>query len=496
MAAALRQSEQRLRSMVENAPAFIVSVERDGTIASINRTLSELTVEETVGRSVYEFIPVEHHDIIRRALHRVYDTGLPDQYELMGAGPEGRPAWYSTHIAPIEDGDRVAEAVLISIDITERRRAEQALEQYQKMADSTSDLMAFVDRDYVYQAVNQSMVDAHGKTKDDFVGHSVPEIIGEFFYTGVIKNKLDEALAGEIATYDSWYHFKTLGQRYVEASYYPFVESDGTISGVVVTVHDITDRKRFEETLLEARDEAEAANRAKSQFLASMSHELRTPLNSVIGFAGLLRKNQSGALSQKDLLYLDRIHANGRHLLEVINRVLDLSKIEAGQIEFDIAPVDLAALTTEVLAQFEAQTESSAVALRSSIPDSLERVPTDPARFKQILINLVGNALKFTEEGSVTVRIEAHETSFRPLRIDVIDTGIGISKELLEVIFENFRQAELGAARRYEGTGLGLAISRSLCQLLGWRLEVQSELGRGSTFSIHLTPPEPEVHKG
>ena len=236
--------------------------------------------------------------------------------------------------------------------------------------------------------------------------------------------------------------------------------------------------------LRKSRDDAESATRAKSQFLATMSHELRTPLNSVIGFARLLRRNRTGNLNEQDLQFLERIEQNGVHLLSLINDILDLSKIEAGKVEIQLAPTDLAGLVRETISQVGGAARSAAVELRVEVPERTDSVSVDPARLKQVLINLVANALKFTERGHVTVRVANVEGTDRPRVIEVEDTGIGIPEDRQAAIFEAFQQADNTTERKYGGTGLGLTISRSLIEMMGASLSVRSKPGEGSTFSI------------
>jgi signal transduction histidine kinase len=239
--------------------------------------------------------------------------------------------------------------------------------------------------------------------------------------------------------------------------------------------------------LLLAKEAAEQANRAKSTFLANMSHELRTSLGSIIGFAKLLRQNKHYNLQAQDLVYLERIQANGTHLLSLINAMLDLSKVEAGQTDLQMTQITLNALITEVLEQLEGSKPYPQVPLRTALPLAIAPVLTDASKLKQILINLVGNALKFTPEGTVTVRVEVEPATHRPISIDVVDTGIGIPPERREAIFEHFQQVDNSTAWKYGGTGLGLAISRALCQLLGYQLTVDSTVGQGSTFRIIMS---------
>lgn len=249
---------------------------------------------------------------------------------------------------------------------------------------------------------------------------------------------------------------------------------------------EIAERRRAQEELGHAKEDAESASRAKSQFLANMSHELRTPLNSVIGFANILSKNKAGNFHPEDLAFLERIVANGKHLLELINQVLDLSKIEARRVEIETSMVALDQLIGAIIGQFEPQLHGRAVKLMAELPGRLTLLETDVGKLKQILINLIGNAVKFTEKGSVTVRVVAEEHTGRPVRLEVVDTGIGIPHDRVAAIFEAFQQADPSTTRRYGGTGLGLTISKALCELMGYRLDVASEPGRGSTFSIVL----------
>ena len=259
----------------------------------------------------------------------------------------------------------------------------------------------------------------------------------------------------------------------------------GILSAGVTNSASYAANERLLAELRHSRDAAEQASRAKSDFLATMSHELRTPLNSVIGFANLLLKNRAKNLSDQDLQFLGRIRDNGTHLLGLINDILDVSKIEAGKMEVRPVPTDLAPLVRETVSQLEGQLAGRPVELRAEAPDGLASVEVDPARLKQVLINLVGNALKFTERGSVTVRLVA-DGAAHPLRIDVIDTGIGIPADRLDAIFDAFTQADATTERRFGGSGLGLTISRSLLRLMGADLLVTSTVGQGSTFSVTL----------
>jgi two-component system sensor histidine kinase EvgS len=201
----------------------------------------------------------------------------------------------------------------------------------------------------------------------------------------------------------------------------------------------------------------------------------------------VLLRNRGGNLRERDLLYLQRIRAGGRHLLSLIDEVLDLSKIEAGRMRVERSPVALDELVEDTVASFEGQLRDRPITFETEVPEPLAPIMTDPAKLLQVLTNLIGNAIKFTERGRVFVRVMADPASRRPERIDVVDTGIGIPADRQRAIFEAFEQGDSSTARRYGGTGLGLAVSKSLCALMGYRLQVRSEVGVGSTFSVILT---------
>jgi PAS domain S-box-containing protein len=279
-------------------------------------------------------------------------------------------------------------------------------------------------------------------------------------------------------------------KRYFEIETAPITRADGLSMGRVVTLRDITLHKATEAALKHARDEALNAHRIaiassqmKSQFLATMSHELRTPLNAVIGYAQLQLAGMVGDMTAEQYEFQERILVNAQHLLQLINEVLDLSKIEAGRMELTLARFDLRACFEEILQQNQVLAQNKGLMLRMSIDDKLpEVILGDRGRIKQIVINLVSNAIKFTDRGGVALDVTLHDE--RSWRITVKDTGIGIPAHLQEIIFDEFRQVENGTERG--GTGLGLAIVRKLVLMMGGTIRLSSEVKMGSIFSVTL----------
>jgi len=282
--------------------------------------------------------------------------------------------------------------------------------------------------------------------------------------------------------------------RHFDLRISPLRGHGGRVSGHVILLHDITERKQAEIALAQAKETAETASRVKSAFLGNMSHELRTPLTIIQGIAELLRAGEYGALTVDQQESVDRIMGSCDDLLALINAVLDMSRIEDGQLALYFDDIAITSQVDAVVAQLGPQIERQGNTLTVHYPAELGTIYTDPARLRQVLFNLLQNANKFTARGNISLNVtveaaSSHEGALAPQQFvvfQVSDTGIGMTAEQQQQLFQPFTQADSSTTRRYKGVGLGLTLSRSLCQMLGGDIQVQSALGHGSTFTVRL----------
>ena len=357
-------------------------------------------------------------------------------------------------------------------------------ENLQSLLGNIDDPIWAIDRDYRLTTCNRAFIQAFA----EIFGHvlEIGDVLTNFIPQDWREEEIDfynRALSGERLVVEQRY-LGPSGERFHEISFNP-IQADGRITGVAAFSRNITERHRANQELKLARNAAETANRLKSEFLANMSHEIRTPMNGVIGMVDLLLKMD---LTPEQRQVVDTVRASGESLLVVINDILDFSKVEAGKIELEMVDFNLRELIGGVLDLFRAQAGSKGLKLGAAIdPEIPERLMGDPERLRQVINNLVGNAIKFTAAGEVAVTISRVEEKAGQvvLRFEVRDTGIGIDPAVQPRLFDPFRQADGSTTRKYGGTGLGLAISQRLVTLMKGEISINSTLGHGSTFSFH-----------
>jgi PAS domain S-box-containing protein len=387
-----------------------------------------------------------------------------------------------------ENGDPAT--IGINRDVSERRRTQEALretaESLRMITDNLPGHILHLDRDLRYRFVNKGIEDHYGKPREYFIGKLVNEV-QEQTDNQQIAPYFERALGGAEVTFE-WERTSFEGvRRNYQTTCLPQYDAAGEVIGCYVLSVDITERKRAESSMHAAMEEAELANRAKSEFLANMSHELRTPLNAINGFSEMIYGETLGPLGNVEYQkYASYIKEAGQHLLDLINDLLDISKIEAGMVELAGETVDIAALVRSSVAIVRERADAIDVRIDVDIDDELlPLLHADETRIRQILFNLLSNAVKFTpSDGTVTVRSWYHVD--RGFVLQVADTGIGIAADDIPKALTRFEQVESTLDRTYEGTGLGLPLTKSLVEQHGGTLDLQSQVGVGTVVTVSL----------
>jgi len=400
-------------------------------------------------------------------------------------------------------------------DITERKRAEAALreneELYHSLLESSPDPIVLYDPEGKITYANPAFVATFGWSREELLGRRIDFVPEE--HLPETQEGIKRVFSGEKLTkFETRRFTKDRKVLDVQISASLFKDKDGKPRGMVVLLRDITEHKRAEEELQKAKEAAEAASRAKSAFLANMSHELRTPLNAIIGYSEMLQE-EAQDLGQEDFIPdLEKINVAGKHLLALINDILDLSKIEAGKMELYLETFPIAPMIQEVVTTLRPLVEKNANTLEVHCAGSIGAMRADLTKVRQGLFNLLSNACKFTTQGTISLEVIRETAPPRPgsrgvgepegrgaeekslshppaeewILFRVSDTGIGMTAEQMERLFQAFSQADAETTRKYGGTGLGLAITHRFCQMMGGDIFVESELNKGSTFTLRL----------
>jgi PAS domain S-box-containing protein len=482
--------ESKFRDLLESTPDAIIIANQTGRVVLANSqadTLFGYARGELLGQPIELLLPGRY-----RAGHVAHRSAFAAQPRArrMGAGLElhglrknGDEFPVEISLSPLhtDEGTLVMSAIR---DISERRRADQ---KFRGLLESAPDAMVIANRSGEIVLVNAQTERLFGYPREELLGKRIEILIPERFHSVHGPHRtafFDEPRARPMGAGLELHGRRRDGSEFpVEISLSPIETEEGTL--VSSAIRDITDRRRIERALQEKNAELERANHAKDRFLASMSHELRTPLNGIIGFAEFLVDGKPGPVNEKQSEYLNDVLQSGRHLLHLINDMLDLVKVQAGKVELNVERFSLSSTIQEVCAGVHPIAEAKNIELKVDVASALGDVTLDAQRFKQILYNLLSNALKFTDDGG-HVRISAAPDGDALFRLTVSDDGIGIRADDIGRLFTEFEQLDTGTARRFGGTGLGLALTQNLVRIQGGEIAVESEIGKGSRFIVTL----------
>jgi PAS domain S-box-containing protein len=492
---ALLESEERFRSAFEETAVGMAIVENDDRFRMVNGAFSEIFGYSEAELREKTFLDVTHpadREVSARLSKAHLDGDSAKlEYEKRMVRKDGGAVWVMVSGAMVKDKNgRLLHRIGHYQDITEHKEAEIAVR------DSEERLLAVInhapasfslkDTGGCYLLVNEELARRYGKPPAEVVGKTVYDFAEKAVADSVAAHDRMVAETGVTKRYEADVIDPDGFARTMMVTKFPILDSNGEVTRIGAVSTDITERKRMEAAALEAREQAEMANRAKTEFLANMSHELRTPLNSIIGFSQMLEGEFFGSLgSDKNREYAGDIGRSGRHLLNIIGDILDVSRIEAGALELDEEAVDVHTIIDACTVMIRERAAAAGVALKVGALDGVPALRGDSTRLKQVLLNLLSNAVKFTPEGGrVAVDVEVGADGSVSLR--VADSGVGIAGADLASVLRPFGQAGDIMTRPHEGTGLGLSLVKSLTELHGGTLDIASEPGVGTTVTVRI----------
>ena len=480
----LERSERRYESLFRHNPDGVYSLDLRDKFLTANAAAEKITgyrAEELHQKRFANLVIEEDSGRVPRFFERS-ERAKAQNYDIAITNKEGRRVELNVMNIPIVVDDEVVGIYGIAKDVTERNRAEEAQARLASIVENSVDAIDSKTLDGTIVSLNPSAEKLYGYSEEELKGKQIsvllpPERLDE------MMEILEKVGRGETISQHETVRVSKDGRCIpTSLTVSPVRDSNGNIVGASTIVRDITERKLVEQELRQAKEEAEAASRAKSDFLANMSHEIRTPMNGVIGMTGLLLDTE---LSEEQREYAETVRISGENLLTILNDILDFSKIEAGKFELETIGFDLRNTAEEALSLFAERAHNKSLELTHLISyDVPVALKGDPGRLTQVLSNLLGNAIKFTEEGEVVLRVSLAEDRREEavVRFEVSDTGIGLTEEQQSRLFQSFTQADASTTRRYGGTGLGLTISKRLVEMMGGEIGVESDPGVGSTF--------------
>jgi len=494
---ARKRDELLLTNILNNSLNGIAAYEavRDegGEIIDLRWTLFNKTAEmmggiaaeDLLGRNLIEDMPLFRENGTFERYKKVIETGKPSVFKLEIPVNEEmtETRWY--HIVAFKLGDGLG---VNYSDITDSLEAEARLKTLSLVAEKTGSVVIITDEKGRVEWVNEAFELTTGYKLEEVVGKIPGQVLQGKDTNPATIELIRKKLKARIAFTTEILNYTKEGTPYwVQMNVTPVFGEDQQLEKFIAVESDITERKQTELVLKEAKEAAESATRAKSEFLATMSHEIRTPMNAVIGMTGLLLDTP---LTEEQVEYAETIRTSGDNLLTVINDILDFSKIDSGKLELEAQTFDLTDVVEDVLDLLSAKAQEKSLELTADIAHEIpEQVISDPTRISQVLVNLVGNAIKFTDTGEVQVKVKydgPEGENGHILRVEVTDTGIGISPEKKARLFQPFSQVDASITRKYGGTGLGLVICKMLVNLMGGEIGIESTIGKGSTFFFTL----------
>ncbi len=499
----IKEKQESYRMLVETMRDGIAVLNEDSRFTYVNPRFTEMvgfSQPELISHDINSFLDNINRGVLANQLIK-RRTGASDSYEIAWTKKNGDRLYTIMSPQPMFDQDgNFNGSFAVITDITDRKKIEAERQRLIAILESTSDFVSTSTPDEKITYINKSGLKMLGWS-DDISRRMIQDAHPAWALEKVVKEGVPIAIRDGIWVGETALLRGDGTEIPASQAIMSHKSAEGELEYLSTIIRDISERKQTEEELKNYRDHleelvkvrtselesaklrAESADRMKSAFLATMSHEFRTPLNAVIGFTGIILQGMSGPLTDEQEEQLGMVDASARHLLSLINDVLDISKIEAGHIEMASEQFDIAELIGKAVKTVAPLADKQGLQLVSNVPFDINIITGDPRRIEQVILNLLNNAIKFTQKGEVCLECKSGETG---LIISISDTGIGIMPEDMHNLFTPFQQIDSSISRRYEGTGLGLSICKKLVELMGGRISVESIWGKGSNFSFTL----------
>ncbi len=487
------QDLEILSSAARQSPSGILIRDKATNIVWMNEAFEKITgykLEEMVGKTFGQQLVGPETDLeALQAAAKLVEQHKSYELEVKLYHRDGMPVWvYLSNSPYFNETGTVERQIMVALDITERKKAEEEVKLLSLVASNTLSGVVINDREGHVEWVNSAFTKITGYTVADVNGNHLGDVLkGELTDVSIIEKSRELSKNKQSFEVDLLVYRKDGQQLWVSVINSVILDQKGEIDKYIEVIIDITAKKKVEVELIRAKEEALALSNAKDMFISVMSHEIRTPLNAVIGMSHLLMEDNP---AESQIENLNILKFSAENLLTLINDVLDFTKIETGNVDLEKIETNLREIVHGVMSSMQYKTGSKDIYLKESVDEAVpECIIGDKTRLTQILLNLVGNAVKFTDTGGVTVDLKVIEQSAKDVRIRfaVADTGIGIAQNKLNTIFESFKQAELDTTRKYGGTGLGLPIAKRLIELHDSRVNVDSVPGQGTTFWFTIT---------
>ncbi len=485
----LRVKEERLRLLMENISDAIFETDIEGHYLYISPSFTRITgwSDEIIGSKALEKVHPDDRDSVQAIIRHALSTRTNIVHEYRFKHRIKGYVWIESHCSVYVASDGKLRFLVSSRDISEWKETEilmrESAESYHGLINSVDEAIYFLNEDGVFIDVNDGACRMYGYTREELVGKTPAAVSApDMNEIEEVSNAVARAFSGETTRIQFWGMRKNgeIFPKDIRISKGRYFGEDIAIA----VAFDITEAKQQERVLIEAKEKAEAMSHAKSNFLANMSHELRTPLIGILGYSDLLLEN---AGNEEQFKMIEAINESGKRLLGTLNLILNLSKIEADKMEVKYVRADLCSIVKDLTKTFEGVALKKNICFEVSVKDCPLYAKIDLQMFDSIVNNLINNAVKFTNQGKITIELFKEFDEYEHWAvIRVSDTGIGMSPEACNYIFEEFRQASEGFGRAYEGTGLGLTIARKYVDILNGKISVKSKPGEGSIFTVKL----------